>query len=400
MSAPAPVQVGTDQVRAFRLTRHNLTRRLPPDRLLDAAGACAVQNTPPHAAALALHARTDGLTPAALDRAVDQDKTLVQTWAMRGSPFLMPTTDLDAFTTGLLPDTEDELRAYLIGACADVDRLGMSLTEAVDRTEDKLPEILTGTEAAINELGRDLTQAIAPDLPSTQRTIWQAPGPHAADQPLGEAVVHFALRISTLRQTICMAPRRADKAPFILTTEWIDPPTPRADPDTARRENLRRYLRCYGPSTRAHYASWAGISTAQATRTWHLLDDELRSAGVDGTATWFLAADAAALQSPDDAHGIRLLLPSAPYTQQRDRRTLLPDIARQRQLWRTVGAPGALLVDGHIAGVWNARKEGKRLAVTVRAFQPLSTTRRAAVDDEAQTTAAICGTDTADVTFD
>lgn len=86
------LQVGRDQVLAFRLNGHHLAQRLPEGSLLVAAGACGVQNSPPGSAALALHARVDGLTPEQLDQAVDVDKRLLQSWCMRGAPYFSPPT--------------------------------------------------------------------------------------------------------------------------------------------------------------------------------------------------------------------------------------------------------------------------------------------------------------------
>ena len=50
--------VSAARVRAFRLARHHLARRLPGDRVADAA-VVGLQDTPPGAAALALCARAD-----------------------------------------------------------------------------------------------------------------------------------------------------------------------------------------------------------------------------------------------------------------------------------------------------------------------------------------------------
>ena len=41
----------------------------------------------------------------------------------------------------------------------------------------------------------------------------------------------------------------------------------------------------------------------------------------------------------------------------------------QKEVWRILGNPGALLLDGEIAGVWRAKVSGrKRVDLTVTAF--------------------------------
>ena len=77
--------VSRGQVIAFRLHTQHLSERLGAKGLLDAAGSCGVQNSPPGSALLALHARVRGISQARLDEAV-AGKTLVRSWCMRGSP--------------------------------------------------------------------------------------------------------------------------------------------------------------------------------------------------------------------------------------------------------------------------------------------------------------------------
>ena len=102
-SATAP-GVTAEQAVAFRLHGHCLGERLPAKELLRAAGACGLQGTPPGAAALALHARLDGLTPERVRRALERDKTLIQIWSLRAAEWIVPTKDLDVFTLVAQPD--------------------------------------------------------------------------------------------------------------------------------------------------------------------------------------------------------------------------------------------------------------------------------------------------------
>lgn len=98
--------VSTDAVIGFRLAAHHLTERVGARRLADAAGQCAIQDSPPGSVALALHARVGGLTREGLATALDEDATLLRTWSLRGAPFVLPTADAAIFTTGVLPPTE------------------------------------------------------------------------------------------------------------------------------------------------------------------------------------------------------------------------------------------------------------------------------------------------------
>lgn len=75
----------------------------------------------------------------------------------------------------------------------------------------------------INGLGEELAERIVGTLSPARRTIWQAKGPYGANQPWGEGVVHFCLRLLALRGVVCIAPRSGNKAPFVLLQDWLGP---------------------------------------------------------------------------------------------------------------------------------------------------------------------------------
>lgn len=52
----------------------------------EVAGLYGLQDSPPGAATMALHARVEGMTSEVFEQALAVDRTLVRTWAMRGAP--------------------------------------------------------------------------------------------------------------------------------------------------------------------------------------------------------------------------------------------------------------------------------------------------------------------------
>ena len=391
-------KVSKGEVIAFRLGASGLLERAAASELPDVAGRCGIQNSPPGSALLALHARVQGMTQELLDAAFVEEKSLIQMWCMRGAPYFIPTADAAVFTTGVLPPTEESMRHFLLGVGPDVDRLGMSLTEAVELTSAEIRDVLSGRRLAINELGAELAERIVGALPGKQRDLWNEEGPHAKGQPLGEAVVHFCIRILTLQGVVCFAPREGNKAPFILTDEWLGRPIPRVDPDMARAELLRRYLHCYGPSTRAAFASWLGVRSGDVDPWWSLVDDELTPVDYGGRA-WMLDADVDALRAEAIPEGVRLLPPRDPYAQLRDRETIV-EKKYHRDVWRTSGDPGTVLANGEIIGTWRPQKKGRKLTITVKAFGDLVERHLVAVRAEAEQIAVLRGATSVTVEFE
>ena len=64
--------------------------------------------------------------------AVADDKSLLQSWCMRGAPFFFPTVDAPLFTTGVLPPSEAAMRHFIPGVEQAIGKLDLSLTEAVE----------------------------------------------------------------------------------------------------------------------------------------------------------------------------------------------------------------------------------------------------------------------------
>lgn len=338
------------------------------------------------------------LTQEQVADAVAGEKSLLQTWCMRGSPFYFPAADAPVFTTGVLPPTEDTMRHFVLGVEPSLDELDMSLIEVVELTGAEIGGVLSGRRLAINELGVEIAKRIVGKLPNRQRDIWEEEGPYAPGQPLGEGVVHFCIRILTLQRVVCLAPRAGNKAPFVLVEEWLGHPIPDIDPELARAELLRRYLRCYGPSTRGDFAAWVGIRASDTDPWWSLVEDELTQVDFRGRS-WVLTEDLAALRSASTPKGVRLLPPRDPYTQMRDRETIV-DKKYHREVWKTVGEPGTVLTDGKITGTWRPRKSGRKLTITIKTFGPLPDRDKKSLQNEAEQVAPLRGASSLDVEFD
>src|SRR3954465_618543 len=89
------VSLTWDQVRAWRLAQQALRPRLDQRYWIEAvARVLGVQAQVLSAAELALGARVEGLTRADVQQALWQERTLVKTWAMRGTIHLFAAEDL------------------------------------------------------------------------------------------------------------------------------------------------------------------------------------------------------------------------------------------------------------------------------------------------------------------
>lgn len=391
------MQITTEQVLAFRLCRQSLAARAPSTALSRIAGGCGVQDTPPGAAALSLHARMTGVGAATLRRALFDQRSIVKVWSVRQAPYVVPAEDLAVFTLGLLPEDESSTLAFIQGAARHLVELGLTAVETADLTADALLEVLDGRDLTKDDLGAELAERVGRLVTGRQAARWDEPDQYGR---YGVTVTRFALGIAALRGLVVFgAPREDGKDTLVRTDRWLGA-VPTGDRAELRAELLRRYLRCYGPSTPRHFAEWGGISLDQARSTWALLAGQTAPIRFAGSSAEMLAEDVDELVSAEMPGGARLLPAHDPYLQARDRATMVADARRQRLLWRSAGSPGALIFEGRVAGTWSPHRKGSRLEVVVRPFDTLPKRAREPIEIEAAMLGPLRGAKTVFVSYE
>ena len=87
------------------------------------------------------------------------------------------------------------------------------------------------------------------------------------------------------------------------------------------------------------------------------------------------------LEAPPTSEGIRLLPPGDPYLQKPNRLLLAPYPELRKRVFRPLASPGAVLMDGRLAGLWRVKTSGKKAELTIEALEPLW---RAELEEEAR----------------
>jgi hypothetical protein len=313
------------------------------------------------------------------------DKSLVMVWAMRGAPYIVPTDEIAIFTTGSLPTGEESLSTYFGGWAKTLGDVGSSLEDLVTRVAEVADQVLDGRTLVVDEL----RHAIAGHMPEI-RGLKPPSGAHAElPEPL------FRL-LGQMGVACIVEPRRMTDAIIARTDQWLGRKPKSIGADQARAELSRRFLRCYGPASAKAFAEWTTRSVSDARSAFSDIETELVD---DDSGERLLAEDLRALKARRKPSGVRLMPAHDPFLQQRDRERLLPDQKKRKLLWRPVGAPGLLLVDGKAAGVWKASRDGGLLNLTVQPFASISKSVRQAVSGEAEAIAPFRGAERAVVSY-
>lgn len=189
-------------------------------------------------------------------------------------------------------------------------------------------------------------------------------------QTVGGAVVSFLLRPCAFHGLVVFGKRDGISPTFTSFKNWTGSPLP---PDRdAEKKLVRKYLHCYGPATADMFASWLGCSGKQARRMWNTISEEMEPVTVFGKKAFILSADRERLFAPASFTGnhpgdlqrdLLLLGGHDPYLDQRDRAVLQPDKTLQRQIWKLVTNPGAVVYRGEVIGIWTTKKKAKGMDI-------------------------------------
>ena len=297
---------------------------------------------------LALRARSARLTRADVDRAVGTDRSVVRTWAMRGTLHLVP-ADAHGWLVRLTAEP------HLAGARR---RLAQEGVRDGDRALAALERVLGEGPVARDELRALLAR----------RRIRVA----------GRAAYHL-VRLAALRGTVCLGPDRDGQETVVLVRDWLRPGA-ELDRDAALDEVARRYVASHGPATPEDLAAWSGLRAGDVRRAWERIGGELTEVPTRRGAMWMARRARAA---PEDV--VRLLPAFDPYLVGWKTRDLVLAKEHERKVFPGGGLlRPAIVSGGRVTGTWNVeRRRGTGVTVAVDPFSRPRPAQRRALETEA-----------------
>ena len=223
---------GVDLDAAARLRAQGLGEARARDAHGAVRTALAIQAQDTRASRLGVRARSEGLVLADVVRACDEERSVVRTWAMRGTLHMLAAEDVRWIVALLGPGV---VRRYARR------RAGLGLTpERCDRILAAIPAVLDGGPLSRAELV-DALNARGTGIDTA-----------------GQAPAHVVLLASASGLT-CRGPdRTADEPTYVLLDDWVAPEPPR-ERDAALAELARRFRAAYGPSGADDLRYWSGM---------------------------------------------------------------------------------------------------------------------------------------------
>jgi uncharacterized protein YcaQ len=369
------MELSWTDVAAWRARRHRLHERAPADAMLQVVDElCGVQAQVMSSAELTLWARLESLDPDAVSTALWQDRTLVKTWAMRGTLHLLPAGDYAFWQAAL--------------STQFVRFTKPSWGKAFGISAEELEEMIAGVRQAL--AGEPLTrEALAAAVAEQSGNDHLA---HALSDNWGSS-----LKPAAFRGALIFGPSNGQKVRFTEPDAWLGAQDA-IDPESAAVDVARRYLAVHGPATREDLARWWGVGPAVGGRMLKALGDEAVEVVVEGAPRLMLAADAGEAAGAPKTKTVRLLPGFDQYVLAATRHAakLMPreDPELRPLVYRNQGWISAVLVvDGVMAGVWRFERKGRRLPMAIEPFPGVKVGKavRAAAEAEAEDAARFLG---------
>jgi hypothetical protein len=346
---------------AWRLGRQHLDRRAPRSAMLDVTAAiCGLHAQLMSSAELTLWARVEDLEPDAVQTALWEDRSLVKTWAMRGTLHLLPAAELPLWQAVF-----STYQHYLKGAAL---------------------RVFGGTREELETLLAAIAQALDGEILTREELAVRASEITGSAELGGKLRDGFGalLKPAAFRGHLCFAPNAGQNVRFTRPDRWL-PDWRSEDPAVAVPAITRRFLSACAPATREDYARWLAVSPAEARRRITALGEDVVEVDVDGTAAWMLTDDARTLADAEPSRSVRLLPAFDQYVVAATRHAvhMLPGDFRDR-IYRQQGwLSPVLLVGGRMDGVWRSERRGRRLVVTIEPFVKVPRWARTAAEEEA-----------------
>jgi hypothetical protein len=326
------LEVSWPQVLAWRMRRQSLAPRTS-ESVAEIVRRCAGIQAQVHSAAvLAVAQRQKMPESGEVDRALWEERSIVKTWAMRGTLHLLVPDELCnvvAAMRTLNPWSRPSWERYFRVTAAQVEKVRDAIGEVLEG------RVLTREELTAEVAERVRSKAVAEGL----RSGWG-----------------MLLKPAAYAGLLIQGPPRGRNVTYTRPDTWLDAWAQR-DAIDGGAALARSYLRAHGPARAGDVAAWWARQTPGTVKRWfEALRDELVEVDVEGRRSLMLSTDVGSLRRQRPSTEVRLLPGFDQYVlaAARDIDALVPPEHR-KHVFRVAGwVSPTVVLGGRVVGTWSA----------------------------------------------
>ncbi|RSD17270.1 winged helix DNA-binding domain-containing protein [Amycolatopsis eburnea] len=345
-----PQQISTEQRRARLAVRHHLAA--PAATVAEAvAGIVALHATDPATVHLSASARLASPAVSLVEQALYEDRSLLRLLGMRRTVFVTDLETAALVQAGCAADILVKQRKLLEQHLAQ-----QGHPENVPEPAKWLASVEASVEEALRARGSATAQQLSEDEPRLRQQLRMAAG-----KPY-EAIGNVTSRVLFLLAAGGRMARGRPRGSWTSTQyvwhpldEWVPGGLRSWDPEEARVELARRWLRAYGPAPVSDLRWWTGWTAGQAKKA--LAGLPVAEVDLDGVAAVALADDLDPVPAPDPWVAFLPALDPTPMGWQ-DRDWFLGP-HRPALFDRSGNIGPTIWSDGRVVGGWAQRPSGE-----------------------------------------
>ena len=189
-----------------------------------------------------------------------------------------------------------------------------------------------------------------------------------------------------LQGLVVFGPNKGREITFVKRKEWL-PGVADLPVEEAEAMLLRRYLHGYGPASLADFAAWAGMTLSDAMPIKERAGSDTIEVKVEDKTCFVLKEDLKLLQDTEafdlEEESVCMLPSFDCYMLGHRDKSHIVDQTYYKLVYRKAGwLSPVVLVNGRAEGIWNCRKKGNQLQVTIQLFGKVSEDAKKQIEDE------------------
>lgn len=289
---------------------------------------------------------------------INNKRSIVKTYAMRGTIHLIPSTDYSIYIQSLkenrLKSSYQTLAQFGIGG-KEIDRYNNLVLEALDNTSMTKKELWNKIKPALNK-----------KFLSWRDQIWNV------------------FKHSMEAGIICYGEMNGGEVKLVRTDQWL-PNLREIGKGNAQKELMRIFLAAFGPAGPRDFARWSGLNVGEATGIIDEIKDELAEIQWGNDQRGFLLKSRIEDFQKEITKDYCNLLPNFDtYLLGHKDKTQYVDPGKIKKVYRQAGwISPVILFNGTVIGTWNLEKKGSYQVMRMQKFEKFNPQIKGFVKKEA-----------------